>query len=186
MDGGARRTCGRADNIRLFRIGDGDGWRTAALKPGKWGKMVMERGCTFRRKIEAKEADSIPITPGVTAGQLRRFWEALIGPLQHPSPGCHFSMKKVFCQSVVYAQRNFFSAARRSRWRVHRSDCTPLSLPLSPSLSFVVLPSQMSCNRSCYSPKMTCPSNVRLTCQRVDLSDFSPTSSSTVAFACCI
>ena len=56
--------------------------------------MVMERGSTFmatgtkegdraadvrRNKREAEEADKIPIAPGLTAGQLRRFRAALIG-----------------------------------------------------------------------------------------------------------
>ena len=72
-----------------------------ALDPGKWWEVVMERGRTFmatwrteeereaevrRNKREAEEADKTPIAPGVTAGQLRRFRAALIGPAPPPDP----------------------------------------------------------------------------------------------------
>ena len=67
-----------------------------ALNPDKWWEVVMEGGRTFvtasrteeeraaevrRNKREEEEADKTPIAPGVTAGQLRRFRAALIGPL---------------------------------------------------------------------------------------------------------
>ena len=88
-----------ADDLRLFGIGDGEGWKTVALDPGKWWEVVMEEGRTFmatwrteeertaevrRNKREAEEAGKTPIAPGVTAGQLRRFRSALIGPLPLP------------------------------------------------------------------------------------------------------
>ena len=72
----------RADDLRLFGIGDGEGWKTVALDPGKWWEVVMEGGRTFmasrrteeeraaevrRNKREAEEADKTPIAPGVTA-----------------------------------------------------------------------------------------------------------------------
>ena len=89
-----------ADDLRLFGIGDGEGWKTVVLDPGKWWEVVMEGGRTLmatwrteeraaeirRNKREAEEADKTPIVPGVTAGQLRRFRAALIGPLLPPSP----------------------------------------------------------------------------------------------------
>ena len=31
-----------ADDQRLFGIGDGEGWETVALDPGKWREVVME------------------------------------------------------------------------------------------------------------------------------------------------
>ena len=49
-----------ADNLRLFGIGDGDRWRTAALKPGKRWTMVMEGGRTFKKKRQAEAADKTP------------------------------------------------------------------------------------------------------------------------------
>ena len=72
-----------ADDLRLFGIGDGEGWKTVALDPDKWWEVVMEGGRTFmaawrteeeraaelrRKKREAEEADKAPIAPGVTAG----------------------------------------------------------------------------------------------------------------------
>ena len=36
------RTDSVADDLRLFGIGDGEGWKTAGLEPGKWWEMVME------------------------------------------------------------------------------------------------------------------------------------------------
>ena len=72
-----------ADDLRLFGIGDGQGWKTVALDPGKWWEVMMEGGRTFmatwrteeeraaevrRNKREAEEADNTPIAPGVTAG----------------------------------------------------------------------------------------------------------------------
>ena len=91
-----------ADNLGLLGIGDGKGWKTVALDPGKWWEVVMEGGRTVlatwrteeeraaevrRNKREAEEADKTPIAPGVTAGQLRRFRAALIGPLHLPPHG---------------------------------------------------------------------------------------------------
>ena len=85
-----------ADDLRLFGIGDGEGWKSVALDPGKWWEVVMDGGRTFmatwrkeeeraaevrRNKREKEEADKTPIGPGVTAGQLRRFRAAFIGPL---------------------------------------------------------------------------------------------------------
>ena len=89
------------DDLRLFGIGDGEGWKTVALDPGKWWEVVMDGGRTFmvawrkeeeraaevrRNKRNAEEADTTPIAPGVTAGQLRRFGAALIGPPPPPPP----------------------------------------------------------------------------------------------------
>ena len=77
-----------ADDLRLFGIGDGEGWKTVALVPSKWCKVLMEGGRTFmatwrteeeraaevrRNKSDAEVAAKTPIAPGVTAGQLRRF-----------------------------------------------------------------------------------------------------------------
>ena len=90
-----------ADDLWLFGIGVEEGWKTVALNHGKWWKVVMEGGRTFmatwrteeervsevrRNKRETQEGDKTPIAPGVTAGQLRRFRAALIGPLL-PSRG---------------------------------------------------------------------------------------------------
>ena len=90
-----------ADNLRLVGIEDGERCKTVALDPGKWWEMVMEGGRMFmatwrkdeeraaefrRNKREAEEADKIPIASVVTAGQLRRFREALIGPFPSPLP----------------------------------------------------------------------------------------------------
>ena len=36
-----------ADDLRLFRIGDGERWKTVALDPGKWWEMVTEGDHTF-------------------------------------------------------------------------------------------------------------------------------------------
>ena len=33
-----------ADDLRLLGIGDGEGWKTVALDPGKWWEVVMEGG----------------------------------------------------------------------------------------------------------------------------------------------
>ena len=64
-----------ADDLRLFGIGDGEGWKTAALQPGNWWDMVIERGRSFmatwrkkeeragelcRKKREAVEAGKAP------------------------------------------------------------------------------------------------------------------------------
>ena len=83
----------------LFGIGGSEGWRTAALEPGRWFEMVTEGSRRFmaawrkeeekgaesrRKKREAEAADKVTVAPGVTAGQLRRFRAALIGPLQGP------------------------------------------------------------------------------------------------------
>ena len=88
-----------ADDLWLFGIRDREVWRTVALGSGKWREMVMEGDRTFmatwrkeekkvaevrRSKREIEEADTIPIAPGVTAGQLRRFRAALIGLLFLP------------------------------------------------------------------------------------------------------
>ena len=84
------------DDLRLFGIWDGEGWKTVALDPCKCWEIVMEGGRTFRAtwrkeekrsaevrriKREAEEAGKIPIAPGVTAEQVGRFMAALIGPL---------------------------------------------------------------------------------------------------------
>ena len=84
-----------ADDLRLFGIGDGEGWKTRALDPGKCLEVVMEGSRTFmatwrmeeeragevrQNKREADEADQTPIAPGVIAEQLRLFGAALIGP----------------------------------------------------------------------------------------------------------
>ena len=85
-----------ADDLRMFGIEGGEGWRTAALEPGRWFEMVTEGNCRLmaawkkeeekaaesrRKKREAEVADKATVAPGVTAGQLRRFRAALIGPL---------------------------------------------------------------------------------------------------------
>ena len=72
-------------------------WITAASDPGVWYSTVCEGGCRFevawakeegkasenrQRKREAKEADKVEITPGVTVASLRRFRTALIGLTQ--------------------------------------------------------------------------------------------------------
>ena len=90
-----------ADDLRLFGIGDGEGWKIVALDPGKWWEVVMEGGRTFmaawrteeeraaevrRKKREAEEADKTFNASGVTAGQLRRFRAALIGPARPSQP----------------------------------------------------------------------------------------------------
>ena len=36
-----------ADDLRLFGIGDGEGWKTVALDPGKLWEVVMEGERTF-------------------------------------------------------------------------------------------------------------------------------------------
>ena len=36
-----------ADDLRLFGIRDGEGWKTVALNPGKWLETLMEGGRTF-------------------------------------------------------------------------------------------------------------------------------------------
>ena len=36
-----------ADDLRLFRIGYGEGWKTVVFDPGKWWEMVMEGDHTF-------------------------------------------------------------------------------------------------------------------------------------------
>ena len=36
-----------ADDLRLFGIGDREGWKTVALDPGRWWEVVMEGGRTF-------------------------------------------------------------------------------------------------------------------------------------------
>ena len=33
-----------ADDLRLFGIGDGEGWKTVALDPGKWWEVVVMEG----------------------------------------------------------------------------------------------------------------------------------------------
>ena len=83
-------------HLLLFGIGEGEGWKTVALDPGKLSEVVMEGVRTFmatwrkeeeratevrRNKREAEEVDKTPIAPGVTAGQLRRFRAALTGQL---------------------------------------------------------------------------------------------------------
>ena len=35
------------DDLRLFGIGDGKGWKTVALDPSKWWEVVIEGGRTF-------------------------------------------------------------------------------------------------------------------------------------------
>ena len=94
-----------ADDLRLFGIKDEEGWKTVALDLGKWWEMVMEGGRTFmatwrkeeeraaearRNKREEEEADKIPIAPGVTVGQLRRFRAALIAPTSCRVEECFF------------------------------------------------------------------------------------------------
>lgn len=66
----------------MFMIEDGEGWKTAALEPGKQCEMLMEGDNSLwlhggRRKREANEANKIPIAPGVTTGQWRRALEHL-------------------------------------------------------------------------------------------------------------
>ena len=90
-----------ADDLRLFGIEDGEGWKTVALGLGKWWEMVMKGGRTFmagwkkeeeratevrRHKREAEESNKISNAPRVTAGQLGRYRVALIGLLLPPPP----------------------------------------------------------------------------------------------------
>ena len=44
-----------ADDLRLFGIGDGEGWKTVALDPGKWWEVVMEGGRTFMATWRTEE-----------------------------------------------------------------------------------------------------------------------------------
>ena len=84
-----------ADDLRLFGVTGY--WRTAALDPGAWYKIVHEVSCRFmaawmreeenasnqrQKKREAEEADKVEVAPGVTVASLRRFRTALIGPTQ--------------------------------------------------------------------------------------------------------
>ena len=88
-----------AEDLQLFGIGGEEEWKTAALEPGNWCELVMEGARTFmatwrkeeekaadirRKKREEEEADRVVIAPGVTAGQLRRFRAALVGPPLEP------------------------------------------------------------------------------------------------------
>ena len=46
-----------ADDLRLFEIGDGEGWKTVALDPGKWWEMVMKGGRTFMAGRKEEEGE---------------------------------------------------------------------------------------------------------------------------------
>ena len=72
-----------ADDLRLFGIGNGKGWKYVALDPGKWLEVVMDGRRTFmatwreeeeraagvhRNKREAEEADKTPHCAGCNSG----------------------------------------------------------------------------------------------------------------------
>ena len=74
-----------------------------------WRKEEEKAAESRRKKREAEASDKVTVAPGVTAGQLRRFRAALIGPLQGPPKRCRLLHQYIVLVAAVVAN-TFFSS----------------------------------------------------------------------------